>query len=437
MSVVVPLLSGVATGYLAWLAEERHMMRGLIAACSAAGLSWQYGLPGCLASLAVTCTWLRLRLEGRSQGRVVCCKPEESMELAAKTRATIIAQIIQACPSLASPRYLPTLWAADTWANCGLFIAKQIYDKSCLRRDKYTREVLVLEDGGTVSIDYAECPEEILDTAPIVIFLHTITGSAKETGYFMRYAVRRGWRTCVFNRRGHAGLHLTSPSFNVMGESSDTAAQVESVRKRFPNSSYLAMVGISAGSGLLVTYLGKEGDRTPVQAAASLCPAYDITRAFSRLSMNYPSVDKHILGSMKRLFLKPNLAILNEKSPEALQDCSAATTIHEFLHAHWPFSGAASLEEYWAENNPMEWVDKVARPTLIVNAEDDMVCLAENIREDIVAALPGALLLRTQKGSHIAYNEGIFGTGNYLSRVTMDFLDAARAVSKGQAKKDL
>lgn len=437
MSVVVPLVSGVATGYLAWLAEERHMIRGLIAACSAAGLSWQCGLPGCLASLAVSCTWLRLRLEGRSQGRVVCCKPDDSMECAAKTRATIIAQILQACPSLASPRYLPTLWAADTWTNCGLFIAKQIYDKSCFRRDKYTREVLILEDGGTVSIDYAECPGEILDTAPIVIFLHTITGSAKETGYFMRYAVERGWRTCVFNRRGHAGLHLTSPSFNVMGESRDTAAQVEAVRKRFPDSSYLAMVGISAGSGLLVTYLGKEGDRTPVQAAASLCPAYDITRAFSRLSMNYPSVDKHILGSMKRLFLKPNLSILNDKSPEALQDCSAATTIHEFLHAHWPFSGAGSLEEYWAENNPMEWVDKVARPTLIVNAEDDMVCLAENIREDIVAALPGALLLRTQKGSHIAFNEGIFGTGNYLSRVTMDFLDAAMAVSKGQAKKDL
>ena len=75
--------------------------------------------------------------------------------------------------------------------------------------------------------------------------------------------------------------------------------------------------------------------------------------------MNYPSVDKHILGSMKRLFLKPNLAILNDESPEALQDCSAASTIHEFLHAHWPFSGARSLDEYWAENNPMEWVDKV------------------------------------------------------------------------------
>ena len=36
-----------------------------------------------------------IRLEGRSQGRVVCCKPDDSMECAAKTRATIIAQIVQ------------------------------------------------------------------------------------------------------------------------------------------------------------------------------------------------------------------------------------------------------------------------------------------------------------------------------------------------------
>jgi len=76
----------------------------------------------------------------------------------------------------------------------------------------------------------------------------------------------------------------------------------------------------------------------------------------------------------------------------------------------------------------MEWVTRVTRPTLIVNSEDDMVCLSENIREDIVGSLPGAVLLRTQRGSHIAFNEGVFGTGNYLSRVTMDFLEAARKV---------
>ena len=39
-------------------------------------------------------------MEGCSQGRVVCCKPDDSMELAARNRATIIAQILQVLLSI-------------------------------------------------------------------------------------------------------------------------------------------------------------------------------------------------------------------------------------------------------------------------------------------------------------------------------------------------
>ena len=49
-------------------------------------------------------------------------------------------------------------------------------------------------------------------------------------------------------------------------------------------------------------------------------------------------------------------------------------------------------------------------------------------------SLGGGLLLRTKKGAHIAFNEGIFGTGNYLSRVTMDFLDAAKELEETKLK---
>jgi len=102
-----------------------------------------------------------------------------------------------------------------------------------------------MADGGTVSIDYSPCPA-LAPAAPMVIFLHTITGSARETSHFMKYATRRGWRSCVFNRRGHTGIPLTYPSFNVMGEASDKAAQVAAVVARHPGASYLAMVGTSA-----------------------------------------------------------------------------------------------------------------------------------------------------------------------------------------------
>ena len=106
-----------------------------------------------------------------------------------------------------------------------------------------------------------------------------MTFFAQETGHYMRHATSRGWRSCVFNRRSHAGVPLTTPTFNVMGDTNDTKEQVRFVRERFPNS-YLAMVGVSAGSGLLFSYLGKEGNNTPINVAAALCPAYDIRRAF-------------------------------------------------------------------------------------------------------------------------------------------------------------
>ena len=85
------------------------------------------------------------------------------------------------------------------WTNLALYTAKQLYDKSWLRRNNFSREVVRTADGGTVSIDYAVC--ELPPAAPLVIFLHTITGSGREVGHYMRAATARGWRSCVFNRK--------------------------------------------------------------------------------------------------------------------------------------------------------------------------------------------------------------------------------------------
>ena len=73
---------------------------------------------------------------------------------------------------------------------------------------------------------------------------------------------------------------------------------------------------------------------------------------------------------------------------------------------------------------------QVRVPTLLVNSEDDLVCLAENIREDVVRSHPSAVLLRTPHGSHISFNEGALGSGCYLSRLALDFLESARVLGE-------
>jgi len=389
--------------------------------------SWSWKAAVSLVSLSVSVSWFcYYQLYQRSFARLVHGLSSDMRDPVRRILAKQIETIITLCPELSNPRYVPTFWAADRWSNLMLLLVKESFNRYFLR-PSWTRDVVTISDGGKISIDWANDPTSHLpSTAPVVIFLHTVTGSSGTTWQYTRDAAARGWRACVFNRRGHGGIDLTSPSFNCMGDAEDTVAQVQMVTARYPAADYLAMVGISAGSGLVINYLGKEGDRTPVRAACSLCPAYDISQAFTKLALLYPLVDSYLLASVKKHFIDPNQEILSKKSQTALKDCTLAKTTHQFLSSNFPFAGCNSVEDYFAANNPMEWIRSVKRPFLLVNSEDDMVCLPSNIQEDVVSSIGGAVLLRTVSGSHIAFNEGVLGTGCYLSRITMDFLEAAR-----------
>ena len=65
---------------------------------------------------------------------------------------------------------------------------------------------------------------------------------------------------------------------------------VENIRENHPDS-FIALAGISAGSGQVVSYIGREGGKTPIGAAASLCPAWDIREQLhcEGFSFDFPS----------------------------------------------------------------------------------------------------------------------------------------------------
>ena len=92
-------------------------------------------------------------------------------------------------------------------------------------------------------------------------------------------------------------------------------------------------------------------------------------------------MDRHLLDSCKHLFLNKNSDILIENSPEAFETCSRARNVQEFFDSHHTFAGFQTIEDYYEDSNPMNWVEGIVRPTLVINSEDDMVCLPENIRD--------------------------------------------------------
>ena len=82
------------------------------------------------------------------------------------------------------------------------------------------------------------------------------------------------------------------PHFSIMGNVDDTVIMVDKIREKYPDN-FVGLAGISAGSGQVVSYIGREGDKAKINVAASLCPAWDISSAFQKLQNTHPWLDRY------------------------------------------------------------------------------------------------------------------------------------------------
>jgi uncharacterized protein len=321
-------------------------------------------------------------------------------------------EIIKETPSLKS--YIPTFWCRGKFTQLiWLLLREFIYLKSV----KYKKIILNRPDGGTVSIAISE-NNNIDETSPIILFLHSITGSSETINSFVKTSEKRGWRSIVLNRRGHDTL-LNSPNFNIMGDIDDTTAMINYVNELYPKSRYVVAVGISAGSGQIVSYIGRESGNVGISAAVSLCPAYDISKSFSNLDLYYPKMANMLLERVKKFFLSNNYDMLSRE--EGFKEGMESKTLHEFAINVSKMSGAIDWEDYLNQHNPMVHFKENQIPCLILNSLNDPVCIKENIPD--LYCTNYALVL-TNYGSHIAFTEGLLGEGSYMERVSLDFLES-------------
>ena len=155
----------------------------------------------------------------------------------------------------------------------------------------FTRDHLLLSDGGIVALDWAVgLKEEPLLGAkceqhpgacrgvgcrispPILLFIPNCLGVV--TPHLQRLcslALHQGFYPVVFHRRGQGSCPLTTPRFQEFGDPQDLVQAVAYLRSRHPNTTLLA-VSEGSGSGLLLSYLGECGSSSYLTAAACISP---------------------------------------------------------------------------------------------------------------------------------------------------------------------
>lgn len=322
-----------------------------------------------------------------------------------------------------------------------VFMLNCYLQESVFRPFKWVTELATLSDGETVALDWVgEIPnEDLLADTPVLMLHHGAGGRSTDLPgqAYVRDALQRGWLVCALNRRGHKpGVSFKKDRWNFFGCPEDLRCVIRNlVRKKRPKARVL-MIGISAGSGLVARFMGEQGRRSGNEeaftssfcdAAVGVSPGFDIERCMSKFGPPYSWAMLHF----QKEFLRKHNLVFGHKG--SYDEAINAQDLQSWLNSMWSIANDeySSSQDYYDAHNPMRVTDFIREPCLFINAEDDPLCVKENIFESQENGLMkndmnGAIAL-TKTGSHCSFYElGSlpFQSSNWAERVCFEFFDA-------------
>ncbi|WP_245571932.1 YheT family hydrolase [Conchiformibius kuhniae] len=274
----------------------------------------------------------------------------------------------------------------------------------------YRRELIADSYGEDLAAyDFVDAKQ---DDAPLVVLFHGLEGSSRShyAAALMHAVAAHGWHGVVAHFRSCGGVRARRTYHS--GDTREIAHMLAVLQHRYPR---LYAVGVSLGGNALAKYLGEQGENAVPHAAAVVSAPLDLPNAAAALER----------GLSRLLYAPYFLHTLRRKVPQPPQRCRS---LGEFDRAYTaPMHGFADEQDYYARCAAKPYLPHIARPTLIVNAQNDPFLPAEFLptAADVSAQVH---LLQPENGGHCGFVSGE-GRGHlrWLPETVLRFFEAARA----------
>jgi len=319
----------------------------------------------------------------------------------------------------------------------------------------YTREPLVLPDGGQISLDWA-LPCRQVDVAgtslhgkyypyqpaadtKIMFIIHGLTGGS-ETHYIqslVENARRNGYRVVVMNQRGVNQPLLTPFPFHG-GTLHDLEAGIAHVTKKYPNAP-IVTVGTSFGGNQLIRYLGQEGEKTNIVGGVMLAAPFDIDDCMDQVQDTL--YERFFIRNYLNKNFLPNIDMfqsLRESHGVDLEQILKVKSMRDY-HSHFTVKlfNHKDLGEYFETSKVNDaQIDNVKVPLLVLHAKDDPIAVHKSIPVETLKKNPNIIYAETNRGGHLCWFTGI-KPKRWYSMPTIEFLDKVLELKSSDDKKNL
>lgn len=267
--------------------------------------------------------------------------------------------------------------------------------------------ILMAEDGDEIVIDI---PVTTVDQPrAVVVVLHGLSGSAK-AGYccqLYKQLEQARFLAVGINARGAIRPNKSGKTYHT-GFIDDIDVVMQWVKDRYDYPIFV--VGFSLGGAMMMNYLGNF-DAGPIAGAVIISAPFDLELCSQSLA-RYPFYDRAITVSLieQLLWKKEQLdyidfdSLLN--SPRRIRLFDELVTI--------PIHGFDSVEQYYEMWSPVNHLQNIGVPTLVVRSLDDPLLGTADLEgiTKINALLEFEL---TEYGGHVGFPAGMIGNIRWVA----------------------
>ena len=283
------------------------------------------------------------------------------------------------------------------------------------------RQRVELPDGDFLEIDWLNHESDA--NQPTLIVLHGLEGSI-ESSYIqgiLRHYQATNWRIGVMHFRGCSGV----PNRKLRSYHSGDTEDLHYILQRLNHRGPLYVSGFSLGGNVLLKYLGEQGSNCIIDAAMAVSVPFNLDDAAKRLDKGMSRCYRWYL--IRELKQKTRMKIAqfpdyDWPTDDELNNIRSFTEFDHLLTAK--VHGFASGKDYYDKCSCGQFLQSIAKPTLIVHAKDDpfmtekSIPTAESISDSVTLEI-------TEFGGHMGFlrhkNSG--GLDRYLDDRLPEWFD--------------
>ncbi len=250
-------------------------------------------------------------------------------------------------------------------------------------------------------------------TRPIILILHGLGGNI-ESHYakaIMQAIDDCGWYSVFMHYRGCSGDPNRQYFSYHSGYTADVEYVVSVIQARYPHNP-LAAVGYSLGGSILLNWLGKTGGKNPLTTAVAISVPFELGKAANRMLSGVSRLYQwHMLRNLRNHMSHKFEKLGNPIDLDNLDELKTFWEFDTFVTA--PLHGFKNADDYYEKASCRHQLKNIAKPTLIIHAEDDPFMLPEVIPQGNELT-PDIVLELSKTGGHVGFITGnIPGSAEY------------------------